>query len=77
MNATRRKDLSLLIDQLDEIKRQVENIMEEEQEAYENMPESLQDSERGQKMQEAADAIENATGTLQDTIDYLIEAIEV
>lgn len=52
MNATRRKELNKLIEQLEDIKSQIENLQQEEQDAYDNLPESLQDSERGERIQE-------------------------
>ena len=38
MNAARRKELNKLIDQLDEIKSQIEELQQEEQDAYDNLP---------------------------------------
>ena len=48
----------------------------EEQEAFDNMPESLQDSERGQTMYENIDNLESATSDLEDVIMNLQEIIE-
>lgn len=54
MNKQRRKELAEAIEKLEkaiamleEAKETVECVTEEEQEAYDNMPESLQCSERG------------------------------
>ena len=52
MNAARRKELNKLIGQLEDIKSQIEELQQEEQDAYDNLPESLQDGERGERMQE-------------------------
>lgn len=76
MNATRRKELNKLIEQLEDIKIQIENLQQEEQDAYDNLPESLQDSERGERMQEAADELENAASSVDEVIDYINNAIE-
>lgn len=76
MNATRRKDINNIIDKLDELKSQIEDLMQEEQDALDNLPESLQYSERGERMQEAVDALENASESVQEVIDNLNEATE-
>ena len=46
MNAARRKWIGNLYDRLDEIKTEIESVMEEEQEAYDNLPENFQYRER-------------------------------
>ena len=51
------------------------NLMDEEQEAIDNMPENLQDSQRGQAMQDAVDALDNAIGCIEEAGDYLKEII--
>lgn len=40
-------------------------VLDEEQEAYDNMPESLQSSERGDNSQSAIDALDTAIGELE------------
>lgn len=47
MNKQRRNRLQKVIDKLEELKEEVSSICEEEQEAYDNIPESLQDGEIG------------------------------
>lgn len=42
MNKARRKAIEEIIDQLGMLKEQVESISEEEQEAFDNLPESIQ-----------------------------------
>jgi hypothetical protein len=63
MNARRRKDLKVIIARLgeldrlrEEIQEDLEQVMDDEQEAPENMPERLQDSGPGHQMQEYIDA---------------------
>ena len=76
MNAKQRKKLQGYVDSLDEIRSNIETMMEEEQEKLENMPESLQESERGEAMQEAIDNLESAESSLEEAIDYLNEIAE-
>ena len=87
MNKARRKDLALIVaklEQLDalreEIREDLAAVLDEEQEALDNMPEGLQESEKGQQMQEYIDTMENVTGELdlidiEDLIDQLQEVI--
>ena len=49
MNKARRKQLSEIQEKLAELKDMIETVLDEEQEAYDNLPESLQESERGEK----------------------------
>ena len=76
MNNTRRKEIDKLTAQIEEIKEAIEALRDEEQEAFDNMPESLQDGERGEKMQSAIDALEYAADDLQECLDHLSEASE-
>ena len=66
MNTKRRNTIDSVINELiekfGEIKAeaidQLSEIKDEEQEAYDNLPESLQESERGENMQNCIDALE-------------------
>lgn len=75
MNKARRKWIDKITDKLLEIQTDLEDCRNEEEEAYDNMPESLQDSERGQAMQEAISAMEDADSSIQDAIDYLNDLV--
>ena len=46
MNNARRKRICKIADALNELKSQIDELYEEEQEAFENIPESLQGTER-------------------------------
>lgn len=76
MNAKQRKELQGYADSLDEIKCAIEEMQETEQDKLDNMPESLQESERGDVMQAAIDNLESAASSLEDAIDYLNEIVE-
>jgi hypothetical protein len=67
MNRERRKRLAAL--KLDEVKAELESIRDEEQEAYDNMPESLQDGERGEAMAAIVDALEEVVSALDSFAD--------
>lgn len=73
MNNARRKqliqigsELRALAGKLSDIKDQVESPRDEEQEAYDNLPESFQNGEKGQAAQEAITSLENAIELLTD-----------
>jgi len=51
MNNARRKAIKKIAEQLDILKSEFEALKDEEQEAFDNMPESLQSSERGEHME--------------------------
>ena len=75
MNKARRKALGDIIAKLEAmeelrtgIQELLDEVMSEETEALENMPESLQESERGQQMQDYIDTMDSAIGDL-DAID--------
>lgn len=76
MNKARRKWLQSVIDALEEQKGELESIQEEEQEAFDNMPEGLQDSDRGQTIYENIDTLESAASNLEDIISELQEVLE-
>lgn len=76
MNKQRRKQIEGMIDKLDNIKEHISDILDDEQNAFDNMPESIQYSERGYNMKEAIDNLDDAIGNIVDAIDNLYEAIE-
>lgn len=61
MNDARRKKITQAIDLLREA-------AEEERGAFDNMPDSLRDAERGLKMEETADALDEAVSSLEDVL---------
>jgi hypothetical protein len=44
---------------------------DEEREKFDNMPEGLQQGERGQSIEEAADALESAVSSIEEALDHL------
>lgn len=68
MNKARRKEIKKAIDAIESV---VQDILNDEQEAYDNMPEGLQESENGLKSMEAQENLEAAVDALQEAISYL------
>lgn len=75
MNNDRRARIQALIDKLEGIKEDIDSIKEEEQGYYDNMPESIQAGERGDKAQEAIDNLESTLDYLNDVTGFLEEAL--
>ncbi len=77
MNNQRRKRLSKINDQLETLKEQLQlDIIDAEQEAYDNMPESLQYSEKGDRMEEIISTLMDAVSNIEEAIDSITEAQE-
>lgn len=73
MNKQRRTDIAAIISKLadlealkDEIKEAIEQVRDEEQDYYDNMPEGLQGSDRGYAAEEAVGQLDEAASMLDD-----------
>ena len=76
MNKARRSAIARLRDQLDDIKGQIEELQSEEQDYYDNMPESFQQGEKGELAEAAADALQCAVDSVDEAIGNLDTAEE-
>ena len=76
MNKMRRKQLAEIQDKLAEIRDMIDSVLSDEQEAFDNLPESLQDGERGEAMQAAIDAMESAMDSCEEAESSIEEAQE-
>lgn len=76
MNKDRRDRIAALVERLTLIRDEVEELQEQEQDAYDNMPESLQQTERGEKSEGSARCLEDAVSSLDEAVDYLNSAAE-
>lgn len=73
MNADRRKRVAKVREELEALAGQIGEIEEEEQTAFDNLPEGLQDTERAGKMENAIDQLGDATGRVQEAMEILEE----
>ena len=71
MNKNRRTHLNKASDLLDQAVSIVEQVHDEESDAYDNLPENLQDSERGELMSEAISLLEDAMGEIMSANDTI------
>lgn len=84
MNKARRKSIDEIIAKFEEAKAilldlqsDIEMVRDDEQEAFDNLPCSIQESERGEVMETAIENLEEAISQIEDTcMDALDEAIE-
>lgn len=86
MNANRRKQIAeaaKLIEQAHDLilaaSEQLEDVRTDEEDAFDNLPDSLQETDRGEAMQEAIDNLQEAIDELENfdfdaVYDYLDEA---
>lgn len=72
MNKKRRAEVDRIIAVLSDVKERIANVHYEEENAFDNMPENLQESMRAEEMQEWIDLLEEAS----DGIDEVIETLE-
>lgn len=71
MNKQRRKMINANVNALETIKSILENILADEQDYFDNMPENLQGSIRGMDSEDAISILEDAVEKLEDCIDGL------
>ena len=76
MNKLRRADLAEAFNLLDQAKGIVESAASDERDAFDNLPEGFQDSDRGQSMEQAADALDEATEAFAEVVDQINTATE-
>ena len=74
MNRDRRKWITEVVGRFQGIRNEIELIRDEEQEAFDSLPESLQDGERGDMMQQAIDHLEEALQAIEEAESQLEEA---
>lgn len=74
MNNERRKKLSALVKTVDGMLADLNCVLNEEQDAYENIPESLQDGDIGVNIGLAIDELELAKNALTEFKFHLLDA---
>ena len=69
MNKQQRKKLSDMLDEIEGYVSTLEEMSNEEQEKFDNIPDSLNDTDRATAIQETADNLQQAADDLQNWID--------
>ena len=75
MNNTRRKALTQISERITEIKDLLEEIQQDESDCFDNLPEGIQQSERGEAIEVAAENLESAVSSLDECLDLISTAI--
>ena len=74
MNNVRRKELDNIIEELELLKQKIEFIMDDEQECFDNLSEGLQQSMRGQQMEEAVANLSLAVDSIDEVVSFIEDA---
>lgn len=69
------EDLKKTINHLNEIKYTIEALSEEEQEKYDSLPDGLQESEKGETLQQNMEVLDNFSEEIDDCISNLDDLI--
>ena len=72
MNTLRRCNLDKIIESLNTLKEEIEEIQSEEQDCFDNLPEGIQMSGKGESMEEACQSLDES----MEEIDNVIVSIE-
>jgi len=75
MNKTRRQQLRKWLEDMENIKSELETICSDEQDYFDNMPENLQGSQRGMDAEEAIDQMEEAVSSIEDAISIIEDIV--
>lgn len=76
MNNQRRKEIDAVLNELADLRSRVDAIRDEESDVYENMPESLKSSGRGEKAEAAVSRLDDALSAFDEIDSALNEAME-
>lgn len=76
MNKDRRKTIQSVLNGLLDLREQLEGARDEEQSAFDNLPEGLQGAEKGIAMETAVSSLEEALDAFDDIEAALQQAME-
>lgn len=71
MNRERRKQISIITSELQSLINSLDVVKQDEEFAFDSMPEGLQCSERGEKSEEAIQLMDDALEQLDRAYEYL------
>ena len=71
MNKERRNSIAKIIKDINTVKAALEDVKGDEEFAFDNMPENLQGSMRGEESEEAIEAMDEAVSALEEAISQL------
>ena len=71
MNNKRRKEISKIVSTLEGVRDRLSELVDEEQCAFDNMPESIQGSDRGCDSEVAIGSLSDALDSVESELEYL------
>ena len=77
MNKWLRNDLMKISEQVEELSSDIERIRDGEEEKLDNMPESLQDSNKAEAFQEVIDFLDDALASMTEACEAITNAVRV
>ena len=75
MNNSRRKELRRIIEIFENEKQKLDIVINNEQDSFDNLTDSLQQTMRGQQMEEYIDKMNEAIVCIEDAIELIEEII--
>ena len=75
MNKTQRKKLEDIVENIYVIKGDIEELKEAEEESFSNLPENMQEDDRGLQLENNVESLESAIGLLDELENLLQELI--
>ena len=75
MNNLRRKELRRIIESFKDEKQKLDIVINNEQDSFDNLTDSLQQTMRGQQMEEYIDKMNEAIVCIEDAIELIEEVI--
>ena len=76
MNKQRRSRIERVISMLSDAYEELVSIRDEEQEAFDNLPEWIQESERGQSIEDCANELDDAVSELDGLISTINDILD-
>jgi uncharacterized protein YukE len=76
MNKARREAIEKVAEQLSDLKDAIEALRDEEQDYFDNMPESFQGGEKGEAAESAISELDDAASSVEAAFDSLMNAIQ-
>lgn len=77
MNKQRKKKIEKVMEQIMKLNENIEEILWEEEDVYDNIPENLQESERARISEESIDLLTEAKDYLVDANDSLSSILDL
>lgn len=77
MNKQRKKSIEKIMEQIMKLNENIEEVLWEEEDAYDNIPENLQESERARISEESIDLLTEAKDYLVDANDSLSSILDL